>query len=44
LANSERWILKPAGSRIHAWAPKIVLPTGDRTSTSPARLAGCYPP
>jgi hypothetical protein len=32
LANSEGWIVKPAGSRIHAWAPKIVLPTGDRTS------------
>ncbi len=39
LANSEGWIVKPAGSRIQAWAPLIVLPRGERTSTSPARLA-----
>ncbi len=38
-ANSEGWMLNPAGSRIHAWAPLIVLPSGESTSTSPRTLA-----
>ena len=39
LANSEGWMVNPAGSRIQAWAPLIVLPSGESTSTNPARLA-----
>ncbi len=36
LANSDGWIEKPAGSTIQECDPLIVVPSGDRTATSPA--------
>ena len=34
-ANSDGWIVKPAGSAIHACAPLISVPIGESTTTSP---------
>ena len=39
LANSDGWIWNPAGSTIHEWAPLMVEPNGDSTTTRPMHEA-----